>query len=145
MATPHLNASSDLIKLLSSLGLDTEQDNGGDAAQHHQPLGPDPLVVARGRLTKLKADIDALAPLLKSLVEEGSSSDSGQVALRIQPPITSTSHSDSPPLLRLPPGQTWQEASAAAKHHAKQSLGTTFSVNLSLGDTQIDNLEGGLP
>lgn len=119
MATPHLNPSSDLIKLLSSLGLDTEQDNGG-AQQQHEPLGPDPLVVARGRLTKLKADIDALAPLLKSLVDEGSSSPGEQVALRIQPPITSTSHTDSPPLLRLAAGQTWQEASAAAAKASRQ-------------------------
>ncbi|PWN25750.1 hypothetical protein BDZ90DRAFT_61565 [Jaminaea rosea] len=110
MATPHLNPSSDLVQLLSSLGLSTEQDNGQAAAQ---PLGPDPLVVARGRLTKLKADIDALAPLVKGLVDDQVSPDC-QIALRLDPPVTSSSHSESPPFLRLSPGQTWQSIAATA-------------------------------
>lgn len=102
----HLNPSSDLSQLLSSLGLSTASSTGSNALEEMMAdQGPDPLIVARAKLTKLKTDLSHTAELLKQLNADVQSGDSLPVALRLSPPLTDAVHTESPYLVRLPVGQ----------------------------------------
>ncbi|CAO1638685.1 unnamed protein product [Sympodiomycopsis kandeliae] len=96
---------SELSQLLASLGVETSASADLDG-------GPDPLVVSRSRLTKLKADMEHGSAILKSFAEAADPSRGTQkVAVRLTPPITNKNFDStkSPPYTYIRPNENWSE------------------------------------
>ncbi|CAO1617128.1 unnamed protein product [Parajaminaea phylloscopi] len=98
-----LDPSSELSQMLTSLGLATVAGDGNTAAQ-----GPDPLVVARAKLAKLKRDLEHTAELLRRV---NATQKASPLAIRLSPPVTNGSVGQPPVILRLSSeAATWEQA-----------------------------------
>ncbi|CAO1627026.1 unnamed protein product [Jaminaea pallidilutea] len=103
-SAPPLNPGSDLSKLLSSLGLSAaqEQDAGsepqGQGGSESAGFSPDPLLVSRSRLMRMKADCEHTAALLRRLVDQHAQRDSEPIRLAVRT-VPSLTDSD----IKVPP------------------------------------------
>lgn len=103
-SAPPLNPGSDLSKLLSSLGLSAaqEQDAGsepqGQDGSESAGFSPDPLLVSRSRLMRMKADCEHTAALLRRLVDQHAQRESEPIRLAVR---TAPSLTDSD--IKVPP------------------------------------------
>lgn len=108
-----LDSSSEFSQLLSSLGLSTTTQSITAS-----DVGPDPLIVARAKLTKFKADLETTAQLLHQLKSELQIGSKTPVALRIFPPVKFAT-TTAPAVLHLSAdGNDWRELSQNTDHEA---------------------------
>lgn len=122
--------SSELSQLLSSLGVSST------GATDSTPSGePDPLVVSRGRLTKLRADVEHGSNVLKRLAETvelspstSPTAGSAVVVVRLSPPPTSKSYTGRAPPFAFVGSSSSGDVAAFVERISHGENGVTYTA-----------------
>ena len=116
---------SELSQLLSSLGVSTEAFDADPTSQ-----GPDPLVINRNRLTRLKADVQYGSQVLKDLSDLATvDGSSPQILLRLTPPITSKAYAGpAPPFAAIQACDNDEDLGAFVEKVSGNENGITYTL-----------------